>query len=468
MSPRTPATPVPRRASTRLVAVLLPLFALLGAPLIVGTAAFAADPPTITSPASGGTVERGEPLIFGGGSAVAGSQLEVFLDEQVVCDFTVLTSGDWSCESTTPAEIGQHSVFARQTVPADGVNDGAIIEFSVVVPRPTTDQDSYQASPGAEFAVSGGGLANEGVISITVQHDEGTQTVCDAAEVGDDGRWTCSINEPLPLGDYSMSIVQSVEGVPSDPLDVPLRITTGEGGGEGGLEPLVDCAFTPGMLTMTTPETGEVSAGIWTVNPPRGDDTDYQPQSYGRCGGNTGTPFAGPFDDTTEVKHCELGPGQPACQVTGLTPGIWNLYFGFAESTSYDYFFTIPTAPTGMTVARFARPLEFTGSASPGNSVTVVDTTGAPVCVATASTDGSWGCAAAVDPTAEYRSYQTDAGSGGVSDLSAPAASAPMPPPATAQTAVQVAAPAAQKTPLAWTWRVRPNRPWLMRPSRPL
>jgi len=288
--------------------------------------------------------------------------------------------------------------------------------------------------------VEGEGLTVEGsaepgaVVNLTLG---GTQLCGDIGV--NSGTWSCTVN-PLPYdpGEYTLSATQTLEGATSAASTATVTVTAAEGEEQplSGRE-VLDCAFSPGALSVTSTTPG-VTVNLYRVDPP--GDESYSADNLGLCSGDAGAANPGPFGDTPfgdcsangggeggeEGEGGEGAPGGPTlsgdpatgCVVSGLTPGMWNLYYfeNGEGATTWDWFFIVPEAPSSLAAGEpVPGTAAFSSSGTTGNTITVVDGANAVVCTSPVVAN-QWACSREVGAaTTVYRAFETDASSGGTS-----------------------------------------------------
>lgn len=173
------------------------------------------------------------------------------------------------------------------------------------------------------------------------------------------------------------------------------------------IKPTITCSFTAGgQLSLSG--SLHVESRLYTVNPgTEGGVADLAP-----CGSFAGNPVteAGAWDPS--LVEC-----LPNCSIT-LPAGLYNVHFSHGDGAGvgyefvpYDYFFTIPTAPTVTSVSASGQA---TGTGTPGARIRLVNGSGTQICTVVVPASGSWSCAVTLPKTAgSARAYQVDVASGG-------------------------------------------------------
>jgi large repetitive protein len=186
----------------------------------------APDAPTVVQPADKSTTGNKPPI---SGMAEPGSTVTVRIDGQVVCVVVATPAGMYSCNLDTPLADGPHVIIAQATDAAGNVGPTSSPNgFTVVkavnvpvikVPAPgtftgdTTPTFSGTAEPGA---------------MVAVYIDGGAMPIC-TATADAQGKWSCDITTPLPLGPHVADAVATVGGVMSGrstPVDFTIVTTT--------------------------------------------------------------------------------------------------------------------------------------------------------------------------------------------------------------------------------------------------
>ncbi len=180
------------------------------------------------------------------GTGVAGAEVEVSIDGQVVGTATVGQDGNWSVQ-IDDLQVGEYPVSATQTVDGrtSAAANGTIIVREPQAPAPAapvitsiTEGDSY-APENAPSTISGTGV-DGATVTVTVGGKEYTATVAN-------GKWTVDLGAPLAAGTYSAVAVQTVDGVTSAAFTVNFSVNApatppappapgpGDNGNEGDL-----------------------------------------------------------------------------------------------------------------------------------------------------------------------------------------------------------------------------------------
>lgn len=393
------------------------------------------------------------------------------------CDATVAANGDWSC---TIALNGNGYTARTATVQVTRAPSAAVLASSdVSVLRPAyvygDDDSGNLISYSPSVTVSGEGYlpdVSEGATDVTLSLTDGgglnldcSTTVYEAQGEGPYGAWDCTFPSTLPNGTYTVSITQqpSWASGPSAPVVKTLFVQNGG----GGIGTLSTCSFGPGSITVGGP--AGYDATLYSVGAP--DSDPYTASKIGTCGGRSGIAYTDPFDDKEvgTFSGCDTSSslgfsGSPAaCTASGLTPGLWNIYYSDGDGgPHWDWFFRVPNAPTiSAQPGVFDDRALFTGTGTPGDNVTVVTGSGGPLCTATVTNAGTWSCTADVGyGSASYYAYQRDASSGGASPFSlvsnvltlAPIAPTPTPTPTPTATAAPKPTPTPTWNPETFEW----------------
>ncbi|HWJ65644.1 MAG TPA: Ig-like domain-containing protein [Nocardioides sp.] len=167
--------------------------------IVVDTTAPAA--PEITSVADGDVLDDPTPTISGTGEP--GATVEVSIDGVVVGTAEVAADGTWSVDVTSPLADGPHTVEATQT--DDAGNTSAPTAVDVVVDTPVPPAPTVEAPATTDDrtpTISGTGVPGS---TVQVLLDG---AVMGLAEVGPDGTWTFTFDDPLSCGTHEVSAVQ--------------------------------------------------------------------------------------------------------------------------------------------------------------------------------------------------------------------------------------------------------------------
>src|SRR5690606_37874339 len=114
--------------------------------------------------------------------------------------------------------------------------------------------------------------------------------------------------------------------------------------------PQIACEFFPGGIRAYATEP-DVDLTYYEVVLDAGGEGWYEP-IFGPCGGRSGNLVSGDLEFPSFIE-CD-----PECNLSGLAPGVHNLYFGYSSNEGegeystlsegdlyFDYFFTIPETP---------------------------------------------------------------------------------------------------------------------------
>jgi len=441
-----------------------------------------AQPVAITSPAVNALVTSSA-LTVSGTSGYTDGALHIALQGQS-CDAPVAPSGAWTCD----VNLGYYG-YDSSTSPIDvtrAPSATVLASRNVSVLRPPSvygdDDGGNLVSYTGTVSVNGeaylpGETEGDTIVRLTLTDGEGvnltcTTTVYMAGGEGEGegegepyGAWDCTFPGTLEDGTYTVTVTQqpSWAGAQSEERVKNLYVEIGG----GGLDVLTTCSFGPGAITVGS-SSPYYDATLYRVDP----GATYQATDLGECGGRAGVVYTDPFVDNEvgSFQTCAAVPAglvgfsgsSTACTASALTPGLWNIYYsdGDGGGSSFDWFFRVPNPPT-VTAQRAAsdgRAL-FTGTGTPGDTVTVTGIAGAgePLCSATVTGAGFWACAADVGyGSRQYYAYQSDTASGGASPFSAlsneltliaPVIPVIVDPPAP----IIVTPPTVIKVPLVWT-----------------
>lgn len=445
----------PRRG-LRSTVVVSTIAALVGGALLVAVPAAAVpDAPTITSPAGSADTVGPDYTVSGDLAVPAGydyvrvqwRQGATVVDE---C-FQSLGPGDttFSCTIAVPPP-GVYTVVAQHSDSAEpGPNDwsadsnAVTIRVGGIAPALLSYPESGTVWPTTLPQLSGTGPALGSVV-VEIIAGEGGGTYCVVDPIPASGQWTCT---------------------PS--------ITPNWSWGEA--------EFRAYGYDITAASTGDDTIYGELIPPPPTSEIVLGPASISfTAEGSAGTFFVmrvfeailnGEGSSFTFRETCASSGTPPtiSCTLTGLTPGVWNLYTEQDANETYfsgiDEFVRIPSAPTNFRATVLDdRSVRFAGNGVAGFRAIVRDAAQNTVCSVIVSSTGSWQCTVALSVgTGSYRSLQQSVGFdtndfGVSSDLSLDGFSAltsaisvtvpPPPPPLQPPTSTPVQTPL--PTPLPW------------------
>ncbi|MDP3156351.1 MAG: Ig-like domain-containing protein [Archangium sp.] len=335
--------------------------------------------PSVSAPAPQSSTTDVTPTITGTAEPLA--TIAVFIDGAQVGTATASATGDWSFDASM-LSLGAHTVSARATDAsgnssvASATNDFTVLPFVPAAPSLTAPaQGSLTADTTPAFT----GTA-EPLSTVTVRVDGNVVCTTTATAAGD---FSCTPSSPLTDGQRTATVSASNVGGTS-PESAPTRFTID---GRAPLTPTLAGPANASTTTDTTPVitgTGEPGATVSiTVD--------------GQVIGTTTVAADGSwtFTSTTPLSvgsHVVSARSTDAAGNVSL-PSNTNTFTVITATASTP----VLSTPGDNAALSTARPT-FTGTAAPGDSVTVL-VDGAPVCVATANSSGAWACTAATSLT---------------------------------------------------------------------
>ena len=191
-----------------------------------------------------GAASGDHPVLSGTGEP--GYHVTVTDSSGTLCEADVKADGTWSCTSSTPLTVGDHTLTATQTDPAGNPTSPATAQVSV--PPDQVTVDPVDTSGGQRPVFSGKG---EPGYHVTVM--DGGNPVC-TATVADDGTWSCQAAQPFTGGQHDITVVQTgPDGTPTTPAQAQVTIANATGGGT---------APAGGAVEMTKDGSGWLLAGL--------------------------------------------------------------------------------------------------------------------------------------------------------------------------------------------------------------
>lgn len=347
-------------------------------------------------------------------------QIDVYLDGGFapVCTIASPAPADWSCPAIA-VDPGPHTLTATQYL-----EDEAIIDFDVLLPAPALPS-SFSFEPGTSEATVGGTRAYDASTRVTVFEDfgegVGPELATTTCPPGPGDTFSCVLDlSALDVDRYIVRVEHFLVDQPevlADSSETYLYIESGEYVG-----PVLDCTFQPRGVTISA--SAPTNIGIYTLVP-SADDEGWTLADQGYCGGSAGYRDASVavWDDTPLGGEGGDGCTTSGCVLTGLAPGIYEVYYSGAEGQtegdgSFDYLFRVPETPTAV-AASAGNSIAMTGAATPGDTVRIVGGSGATLCQTTATGAGTWGCGFAASTETTARAISIDPQSGGLSAYSA-------------------------------------------------
>lgn len=438
-------------------------------------------PPTITSPANGGTVGTTTPAITGTGQP--GDTVTVSEGGTVLCTATVDGAGNWSCTPTAPLGPGAHTITATDTAPNGGGTSApsAAVTFTVAAPTAVGLTPNHGPSiGGTTVTVTGAGFV-AGQTTVTIGGTTVPATAVTVDSTGTALTVTTPAHAPGPV-DVTVTTPNGTTAPLTYIYDVPpAPVITSPANGSvlttpipaiGGTGQVGDAVtVTEGGVTICTATVD--STGNWSCTPttPLGPGahtitaTETAPNGGGTSAPSTSVGFAVAAPTASGLSPSS-GPAAGGTTVTitgsGFVPGATTVTIGgvtvpasavTVNSTGTSLTFSAPahapgavgvtvTAPVGTTAAltfTYLPPVApvittpapgstvtvatppISGTGTPGDTVTVTEG-GTVVCTAQVTSSGIWNCTPA-SPLANgahtFTATQTDT-AGNVSPASAP------------------------------------------------
>ena len=369
-------------------------------------------PFAITDPADGSAVtwDWSVYLDVQGTTPDIGTAVELYLGDDLVAgcdDITPEVTGHWSCGFWAAADPGPQTLTAWQDT------ESTASTFDIVIPAPQVESDPLEVEIGDGSAWFWGyGLENH-----TVEVEVGEESCTGEPMYIDEGGWgywECQVDiTGFALGDHEVTSHQ--RPVPDDDPGVLSETTTST------LTilpdapiPTIECVFTPAGVTATRTDPGVFSLRYYPVIP--GDESETG--EPGTCNGAFGTPVEQVGDWGSSI-DCD-----PTCTLTGLAPGLHNLYYGADDDCGecgefYDYYFTVPATPAITSVASTTTSVLLSGTGTAGDRIRAYSGSGSTLCSATVGSTGRWSCVFPRSSAATARVVDIDASSGGMSAYSA-------------------------------------------------
>ena len=446
-----PNTPARRRLLGRLSAAGLAA-ALVAASAVAGVSAANAAPgaPTIDTPVNGFrtvattiSVSGSVPDSLDQVVTVTARQGGVAV-ETCTAALAYFDTG-YSCDLTVPS-VGQYELTATSYDTADPALEQSPVSNAVTVlvgntaPALLGYSESGTVWTTTTPTLSGTGPAL-GSVSVELIAGEGGGTYCTVDPIPASGSWTCT---PTITPNWTWG-------------EVEFRAYGYDVTGASTVDDQIIGDFVPPVPT-TAISLGPASV---TFSAQGVEDTFFIMRVYEVVLAGEGSSFT-----QTDTCFSNGAPPTISCTLTGLAPGVWNLYtsqdFNETYFTTVNEFVRIPVAPTSFAgVVLDDRSVRFSGQGTPGFRAIVSDGTPNAVCSAIVASNGRWQCTATpATGTANYRSMQqsvgfdsndfevgSDRSFDGFSALTAPL-SVTVPPPSSPRPAPQV--PAVAPVPLPW------------------
>jgi hypothetical protein len=341
----------------------------------------AADPLTLTAPASGSSiaVAQGDSTttVQVSGTAQAGATVRVTLDGQDPASVTARSDGTWSTRFAAVG-VGGHSLSATQTV--SGSTSSAVTSaFSVAAgdrlvvtaPAPGATVTVVDSSTPATIPVTG--AAQPGSL-VVVSIDGGVPVTTTAAA---DGTWSASVPD-VPTGVHTLSVTQTVGDTTSAPEAQQLTVAAAAG-----------IAFTAPAAGTTVTVADDASI---TSIPVSGTAEPDAAIAVAIGAGHTATTTAS-ATGTWSVTIDGIATGSHTITAMETVAGVEGrpITRGVTVAAGAPLTVTSPAEGSTITVASATSttPVVLTGTAQPGALVSVATDGGAPA-TTTAGPAGAW------------------------------------------------------------------------------
>jgi len=368
----------------------------------------------ITAPApSGGTSEwqPGATSFLIEGTSTLSADVDVLLNGVPMgtsCTNRPVVAGDWSC--TTAIEAGTHEVRATQLGSAD-----AVVAWTVTIPEPVVgNADPYVIPSWGDADFTGTVTYPTGEVVVEVEVGDGFYESCvDTAPYDAGDAWSCSVSMyGYDDGTYNVraSVIDETE---QSPYAFSTLIV-----GDPPVTPDLTCSFGPASATISSPH----PMGLYHAYPSSGSGSGwfYELADQALCNGAPGNTFP----DGTEFEGSLVSGCPSDCSVSGLAPGMYEVYVESGDG--YSYLFTIPETPVFATTASSGSNVITTGTGTAYDRIHVRNPDGGVLCSTTVSAGGAWACTFPRSSATSARVIAIDPASGGMSSYTA-ARSIPVP-----------------------------------------
>jgi len=307
------------------------------------------------------------------GTGETGAVVTVAQGTTVLCQTTV-SNGAWACVSPQPLGDGDHEITATQQDAAGNVSGAAKLSFVIDTHMPAAPTLLAPASPTDDPQITFRGAGEAGAIVSVI--DSYSRLLC-SATASAAGAWSCAPASGVADGDYLLTAFQvTLAGNRSGPSAAALLS--------------VRTLKTPVFDVPDSP-TRETSPAL-TGNAQAGAMVSVYLGEVVACQTTTGS------SGTWSCRPSALADGAYLFQAVVTDPLSHVSNPSVARALVIDT--TAPGAPVLDQPPARTRKREPTlsGTAEAGSSVTVIDAnTGDPVCAATATSAGTFQCAAGTE-----------------------------------------------------------------------
>jgi outer membrane protein OmpA-like peptidoglycan-associated protein len=339
------------------------------------------------------TTDQPQPKFTGTGTPGDLVSVEVQPGGAILCSAIVQADGTWSCVTQASAAINGN--------PATQVTVAAVQESPAGVFGANSPQYTFTVATANSATPTLSGTAAAG--SVLTVRDESGRVICVVNPVPATGSWSCTPQVPLHEGQNTLS---ATSVGPSGLTSAPSTTVTTKVDTLAPLPPAI--AQTPSPTANTTPTfTGTAEAGSTVkiydgANPtPIATCTAASDGTYS-CATNAATPLTG-SPSTHSVQATATDAAGNVSQLSNLDSFVVDTTKPGAPTLN-----PLPT-PTGATAGNtnVTQPT-FTGTGTPGDTVTVSSTSPSAqtLCTAVVKNDGTYSCQSTQtlsgDPATQY------------------------------------------------------------------
>ena len=171
------------------------------------------------------------------GTGVPGATVNVTItddDGDVVASgtATVGENGNWTFTTTDPLPDGSYTAGATQTTAGGTSNGSNEVDFDVERDTNRPEPPTVDVTVEDDYSVTASGTGEPGAtVNVVIRDEDGEDVANGEVIVDEDGNWTFTTTGPLPDGDYTASVNQTVDGSTSEDAEEDFTVERDPGNG---------------------------------------------------------------------------------------------------------------------------------------------------------------------------------------------------------------------------------------------
>ncbi|MCL2837639.1 MAG: S-layer homology domain-containing protein, partial [Oscillospiraceae bacterium] len=145
---------------------------------------------------------------------------------------TVDTDGNWTFTTTNPLPDGSYTAGATQTTAGGTSNGSNEVDFDVERDTNRPEPPTVDVTVEDDYSVTASGTGEPGAtVNVVIRDEDGEDVANGEVIVDEDGNWTFTTTGPLPDGDYTASVNQTVDGSTSEDAEEDFTVERDPGNG---------------------------------------------------------------------------------------------------------------------------------------------------------------------------------------------------------------------------------------------